>query len=207
AIDEWKKLLPDNINPAAMGIFIKVLCYIFIDCDAKNPCRRTIVSFFQSLNGCAQEQALEHLNKAMVDVLVNITAIHENTKKNAEDVNFRKHVDTVCSLLENFPIGEKCVSLRVSHVLKFLIMALEYQVDRESLVGTPALQTAAMLDCLVTIKATMNVLQKCKNEMTDLLGEDDIITSLLQRFVKVIVNVLKNESTDNIVRISALCRY
>jgi hypothetical protein len=61
-----------------------------------------------------------------------------------------------------------------------------------SLVGTPALQTAAMLDCLVTIKATINVLQKCKNEITDLLSEDDIITSLLQRFVKVIVNILKN---------------
>ena len=45
-------------------------------------------SFFQSLNGCAQEQTLEHLNKAMIDVLVNITTIHENTEKVNSDLTY-----------------------------------------------------------------------------------------------------------------------
>lgn len=61
-----------------------------------------------------------------------------------------------------------------------------------SLVGTPALQTSAMLDCLVTIKATMNVLQKCKDKVADLRNGNDIVASLLQRFVEIIVSVLKN---------------
>ena len=65
---------------------------------------------------------------------------------------------------------------------------------RCSLVGTPVLQTAAMLDCLVTIKAAMNVLQKSKNEIA--LVENDTTISLLQRFVKVIVDVLKNGRID-----------
>jgi hypothetical protein len=45
-------------------------------------------SFFQSLNGCAQEQTLEHLNKVMIDVLVNITTIHENTEKVNSDLTY-----------------------------------------------------------------------------------------------------------------------
>ena len=65
---------------------------------------------------------------------------------------------------------------------------------RCSLVGTPVLQTAAMLDCLVTIKAAMNVLQKSKNEIA--LVENDTTISLLQRFFKVIVDVLKNGRID-----------
>ena len=49
-----------------------------------------------------------------------------------------------------------------------------------------------MLDCLVTIKATMSVLQKCKDKVADLLDKEDGITPLLQRFLKVIVDILKN---------------
>ena len=192
ALDEWKKLLPDAISRDTNASFIEVLCYIFMDCIAKNPCRRSIASFFQSLNVCGQERALEYLSKVMVDILMNLTG--GNAEKNVEDVNFRKHVDTVCSLLENFAIGEKCVSLEVIQVLEFLVMALEYHVVRESLVGTPALQTAAMLDCLVTIKATMNVLQKCKEKIADSLNKVDKTTSLLQRFARVVVDVLKNDT-------------
>ena len=65
-----------------------------------------------------------------------------------------------------------------------------------SLVGTPVLQTAAMLDCLVTIKATINVLQKCKDLIAELLGKDDTMNSLLQRFARVVFGVLKNGKTD-----------
>ena len=53
-----------------------------------------------------------------------------------------------------------------------------------------------MLDCLVTIKATMNVLQKSKDEIAESLVKDDTTTLLLQRFVKVIVDVLKNGKTN-----------
>ena len=70
-----------------------------------------------------------------------------------------------------------------------------------SLVGTPALQTAAMLDCLVTIKATMNVLQKCKDKIADSLNKVDKTTSLLQRFARVVVDVLKNGKVESFLRI------
>ena len=53
-----------------------------------------------------------------------------------------------------------------------------------------------MLDCLVTIKATMNVLQKSKDEIAESLVKDDTTTLLLQRFVKVIVDILKNGKTN-----------
>jgi hypothetical protein len=61
-------------------------------------------------------------------------------------------------------------------------------------------QTAAMLDCLVTIKATMNVLQKCKDEIADSLNKTDKITSLIQRFSRVVVDVLKNGKTESFIQ-------
>ncbi|XP_028408527.1 thyroid adenoma-associated protein homolog [Dendronephthya gigantea] len=193
AIVEWKKLLPNSIKPALSGLFIKVLCHMFMQCDAKNPCRRTIASFFQSLPDRAQEEALEQLNQIMLETFNRQRSISDRAEKVVENVNLRKHVDTICSLLENFPLGERCVSLSVKEVLSFLVVALECQVVTESLVGTPTLQTAAMLDCLVTIKATINVLQKCKDFLAELLRKDDALNSFLQRFAKVIFGVLKND--------------
>ena len=43
AIDELKKLLlSDNDNVDVTTTCLKVLCFIFMDCVGKNPCRRTI---------------------------------------------------------------------------------------------------------------------------------------------------------------------
>ena len=49
-----------------------------------------------------------------------------------------------------------------------------------------------MLDCLVTIKATMGVLQTCIKELTHTLDDNHKVKEFLRRFVKVIVMILKN---------------
>lgn len=193
AIDDLKKLLSNHNNLDMAATCLQVLCYVFMDCDANNPCRRTVASFFQGLHGPFWMQTLEYMNQALLKTVEDVTKTSISCKSD-EDVDFRKHIDTVCSLLENFAMGEKCISMSVITVLEFLVMSLECQVIRESLVGTPALQTAAMLDCLVTIKATMSVVQKCNEELTQELNDEQKVIQLFQRFLNVIVKILKNDA-------------
>ena len=42
ATDMLKRLLSDNSSHRLTDTCLQVLSYIFMDCDGKNPCRRTI---------------------------------------------------------------------------------------------------------------------------------------------------------------------
>ncbi|XP_041351215.1 thyroid adenoma-associated protein homolog [Gigantopelta aegis] len=127
---------------------------IYFKCKQKNPVRRVLISYIESLTstnkstlkGCLQHQLLQQLDLPNSD-MSNISLL-------------RCRVDTISALMDNFPTGEECLGSVALRVLQFLAHSLSSILHIYSETLSPVQMNEIMHHCLVTIQSSNRLLQK-----------------------------------------------
>ncbi|XP_048585812.1 thyroid adenoma-associated protein homolog isoform X2 [Nematostella vectensis] len=155
----------------AVSVCLQILSEIFTQCDAKNPARHALASTLDGLSDSLRKLACEKLGQSVIHKAGNIEQM--NTGYCVTPVVMRGMVDTISSLMENFKLGEEVIKNNGRKVLQFLSCCLQCFVAKSSFTDVPTEQTTRMMDCLVTTKTIIAVIQNCKAEA----GQTEAATS------------------------------
>ncbi|XP_048737624.2 thyroid adenoma-associated protein homolog isoform X2 [Ostrea edulis] len=167
---------------------VEILVDIYLNCSPKHTAKRLLASTFQNFKDDLKTVVCE---KMIEEVTVKVTAEVKDIQTGRETVNM------IYCLMENFKLGEKCLSEIFLPVLQYLSSALENFVAAKSCDLSPVEDNEVMHHCLATIQASGKLLQKCSggtgagNTEIDIQGDIQFIS---RAFFNNIMLILKSDN-------------
>ncbi|XP_035827600.1 thyroid adenoma-associated protein homolog isoform X2 [Aplysia californica] len=170
------------------------LCHlvsVYLDCPARTPAQRVTASFFEGLDSKSKSQVEKWLcDKLLVRLSISNDAGETTAQK------MRHTVDTVAALLENFKLGEKCVSTVAFHIVQFLVKAEEFFLPQVNADVPPVRLNEVMHHCHVTLQTLNLVLQKTVTGSAELVKQlvaadsGHLVPSMFQLDLRILNNEL-----------------
>ncbi|CAL1537329.1 unnamed protein product, partial [Lymnaea stagnalis] len=178
----WESTLAaeNSVRREAFKIFV----LIYFDCTSKYPAKRVLASFFTNL----EDEPRHFIEDTIVEQLSIMldSNLHQN-----EDVKMTRHsVDNIGSLMENFPMGERCLGSMAMKAIKFLLRAERFFLSHIQKDVPPVLLHEVMLHCHVTVQTLNLVMQKTVPQITNQITEDG---TLLANMLDFDLMILTNE--------------
>ncbi|XP_061173065.1 tRNA (32-2'-O)-methyltransferase regulator THADA-like [Saccostrea echinata] len=165
---------------------VTILVNIYLNCPPKHTVKRLLASTFQNFNHEFKTLLCEKMKE---EVRIKIA---EEVK---DVLAARQTVNMIYCLMENFTLGEQCLSLIFLPVLKYLTRALAKFLATKSSDLSPVEDNEVMHHCLATLQASSKLVQKC---VGDIEGADSYtekeIQSVSQTFIDNIMLILKSDN-------------
>ncbi|KAM8946134.1 tRNA (32-2'-O)-methyltransferase regulator THADA [Pelodytes ibericus] len=140
-----------------------VLAEMYFTVCSKNPLKKALSSSLNSLS-----------DQCKADAVCAFTCRLKEEIGSEEPENYRKVVDNLASCMENFSIGNTCVTSLFVDILQFLAKVLyTFQNQNQKVLGNGLAQTQLMHDLLTAVKASMVLLQKVQEPVQSALQRED----------------------------------
>lgn len=183
---------PCNFQSPATCTCIKILTGLYLRYPSRHPLKSILRSLFQNFPEEDQIYVASYLNADIGHLL--------SWQKCPQDENVHRHlravVDALLSLLENFPLGEKCLKTFAVPGLYFLSKSLQDFLKTFRFLNLPVVQcNEAMHHCLAACKAINKMLQKFSDLFTDIVHSKDEETLLLLEDITQLACQLVQEET------------
>ncbi|XP_052801972.1 thyroid adenoma-associated protein homolog [Mya arenaria] len=136
---------------------IEYLVQLFFVCTTKNPLRRVLISFFQSL---PKDVSVQTVQPAIIEHLTDLYTGAQNVQGlgNDEMLDVRHDIDSIAAITENFPLGITSVSIVNVETVEYLSKLNLLFIKATS--QSPVQQNEVMHHCLVAVKLTNRICQK-----------------------------------------------
>ncbi|XP_076464247.1 tRNA (32-2'-O)-methyltransferase regulator THADA-like [Babylonia areolata] len=137
-------------------LLLQFLVPLYLSVSSKNAAKRVLSSHFQGLPSPREEFVLQLLCQKVQESCDIVTGCDASNQENVRHV-----VDMLAALMDNFALGETCVSTMSSAAMVFLARAQDYffQLFRQG--GQSAVQVnAVMHHCHVTMQAMNRLTQR-----------------------------------------------
>uniref|UniRef100_UPI00398F516E thyroid adenoma-associated protein n=1 Tax=Pristiophorus japonicus TaxID=55135 RepID=UPI00398F516E len=150
-----RKLDRDSVHNSQIDSCLEILVGIYWGLESKSPLKRATASALSSIPEDLKEEVVSCLINCLRKELVTV-----------DKSRVRKVIDSIASCMENFSLGEKCMQCLYLEVLQFLHMALvDFKLQNKNLGGQHILQNKLMHDSLLTLKASMVLVQKVQEKI------------------------------------------
>nr|XP_057906277.1 thyroid adenoma-associated protein [Doryrhamphus excisus]XP_057906286.1 thyroid adenoma-associated protein [Doryrhamphus excisus] len=172
----------EQTDEALLGACLHTLALVYISQQAKNPLRRAIASALSLVPARLQEQTTACLCACLSDCL-----------SDANPDWYSHVVDTIAGCMDGFLLGEGCIDKLLPEVLQFLYKGLfECLHQNSGLQGRHLAQAQLMRSCLMAVKTSMLVIQKCQGSVTAALPINrslvDTLSSLLACYMHIVTD-------------------
>ncbi|KAK7482199.1 hypothetical protein BaRGS_00026548, partial [Batillaria attramentaria] len=159
-----KQVLQTKPLPDIDGL-LGVLVPVYIKLNNKHAAKKVLSSYFQGLPFQQKERVQELLCQETRLACEEITA-----EDSPSQMRVRQVVDLLAALMDNFPLGEECITATASTAVIFLSRAQDLFLKLFRIPGQSAVQlNSTMHDCHVTMQVLNRLIQRHVPKDTDLL--------------------------------------
>ncbi|XP_063299969.1 tRNA (32-2'-O)-methyltransferase regulator THADA [Pelobates fuscus] len=159
---------------------LHVIAEMYFSVASKNPLKKALTSSLNGLSDQCKVDAACAFNSRMKEDL--------DTK---DSESYRKVVDNLASCMENFSLGDSCVTGLTLEILQFLAKVLHtFQSQNKKVLGNGLAQTQLMHDLLTAVKVSMVLLQRVQEsvQMDEHSPLWNTMCDLLSRFASMIMD-------------------
>ncbi|XP_054654296.1 thyroid adenoma-associated protein isoform X2 [Dunckerocampus dactyliophorus] len=179
---QLEALSEEKTDGALLGACLHTLALVYISQQAKNPLRRAIGSALGLVPAWLQEQTTACLCECLSECL-----------SDTNPDRYSHVVDTIAGCMDGFLLGERCINKLFPEVLQFLYKGLRECLQQNSgLQGRHVAQAQLMRSCLMTVKTSMLVIQKCQGSVSAALHSHrtlvDTLSSLLACYMHIVTD-------------------
>nr|XP_022332415.1 thyroid adenoma-associated protein homolog isoform X4 [Crassostrea virginica] len=171
-------------NELERDLSLEILINIYLNCTPKNTVKRLLASNFQNFSDDLK-------------VLVSQQMVQEVTLKVMSEVKDtetgRRTINMIYCLMENFALGEQCLTQVFFPVFQFLSRALELFMVAKRSDLSPVEDNEVMHHCLACVQALSKLLQRCGGGGID-FDPQGHIPSVSMTIINNIILILKSEN-------------
>ncbi|CAG2213991.1 unnamed protein product [Mytilus edulis] len=180
-------------NEGEITNILQKLVQIYITFPAKHQVKRVLISAFQSLPAQSSDFVVTELSRQL-------ECIHTEC---LVSMDLRTYIDTVAGLMDNFPLGQKCIDNQCLEILQNVSSILSKFLAENSSTQSSVRQNELMHSCLACIQAGNKILQKSHSTLSCKESEEisSVTTSLIKHNIDIlhIGNVTQNKTKVKIV--------
>nr|XP_061818983.1 thyroid adenoma-associated protein isoform X1 [Nerophis lumbriciformis] len=190
---QLEALSEEQTDGALLGACLHTLALVYTSLQAKNPLRRAAASALSSVPAWLEEQTVACLSVCMSDCL---------SDTNPEQ--YSHVVDTIAGCMDCFALGERCINKLLPEVLQFLYERLsEYLHQNSGLRGRHIAQAQLMHSCLMAVKTSMQVIQKCQGSISSVLNTHQTLVDTLSNMLACYMHIITDEEFVQAVQSTA----
>ncbi|CAG2249107.1 unnamed protein product [Mytilus edulis] len=165
-------------NEGEITNVLQKLVQIYITFPAKHQVKRVLISAFQSLPSQSSDFVVTELSKQL-------ECIHTECLVSGD---LRNYIDTVAGLMDNFPLGQKCIDNQCLEILQNVSSILSKFLAENSSTQSSVRQNELMHSCLACIQAGNKILQKSHSTLS--CKESEEISSVTTSLIKHNIDIL-----------------
>ncbi|XP_060588753.1 tRNA (32-2'-O)-methyltransferase regulator THADA-like [Ruditapes philippinarum] len=198
---EISNRIKNNADNEDVVLALNYLVHIFFISTSKNPCRRVLISIFQGLPENVRSKVIGPAFKHALHELCNHPIKISDSESDGpirfvDTVDLRHNVDTIAAVIENFPLGEDCVSKVCLESLTYLGKLQDNFFYSYGDWLSPVQQNEVMHHCLETVKLANRICQKSSVALETKLKDEVLLETYRQvvtQFISIDIKILQTD--------------